>query len=147
MGRPTPFSDPPSWVSEAVIYQIFPDRFRRSGRVQAQSHLSIDSWGSAPTENGFQGGDLYGVVDGLDHLQEMGINCLYLTPIFSSAANHRYHAFDYFQVDPLLGGNAALDSLIAAVHERGMRIVLDGVFNHCGFFAQFYVTDVFFRCD
>ena len=132
MGRFTPFSDPPAWVAEAVIYQIFPDRFRRSGRVQAQSHLALEPWGSAPTENGFQGGDLYGVVDGLDHLQEMGINCLYLTPIFSSAANHRYHAFDYFQVDPLLGGNAALDALIAAVHARGMRIVLDGVFNHCG---------------
>ena len=132
MASSTPFSDPPSWVADAVVYQIFPDRFRRSGRVRAQSHLPLDSWGSEPTENCFQGGDLLGVVDALDYLQEMGINCLYLTPIFSSAANHRYHAFDYFEVDPLLGGNAAFDALIAAVHGRGMRLVLDGVFNHCG---------------
>ena len=132
MGLPTLFSDPPAWVTEAVIYQVFPDRFRRSARVEAQQHLKFKPWGADPTEEGFQGGDLYGVIDGLDHLQAMGINCLYLTPIFSSAANHRYHAYDYFQVDPLLGGNAALDALIAALHQRGMRLVLDGVFNHCG---------------
>ena len=62
----------------------------------------------------------------------MGITCIYLTPIFSSASNHRYHTFDYLQVDPLLGGNAALDALISAMRQRGMRLVLDGVFNHCG---------------
>ena len=107
MGLPTLFSDPPTWVTEAVIYQVFPDRFRRSARVEAQQHLKFKPWGTDPTEEGFQGGDLYGVIDGLDHLQAMGINCLYLTPIFSSATNHRYHAYDYFQVDPLLGGNAA----------------------------------------
>ena len=132
MGRSTPFNDPPAWVADAVVYQIFPDRFRRSGRVKAQKHLTLDPWGAPPSETGFQGGDLLGVIDGLDHLQSMGITCLYLTPIFSSAANHRYHAYDYFQVDPLLGGNEALDALIAAVHQRGMRLVLDGVFNHCG---------------
>ena len=128
----TAFSDPPTWVSEAVIYQIFPDRFRRSGKVAAQSDLPLQPWGSDPRDEGFQGGDLYGVIEALEPLQAMGVNCLYLTPIFSSAANHRYHAYDYFEVDPLLGGNAALDALIAAVHERGMRLVLDGVFNHCG---------------
>ena len=132
MGRSTPFNDPPAWVADAVIYQIFPDRFCRSGRVAAQAHLHLDPWGAPPTDTGFQGGDLFGVIDQLDHLQAMGITCLYLTPIFSSAANHRYHAFDYFQVDPLLGGNAALDALISALHQRGMRLVLDGVFNHCG---------------
>ena len=83
MGLPTLFSDPPAWVTEAVIYQVFPDRFRRSGRVEAQQHLKFKPWGTDPTEEGFQGGDLYGVIDGLDHLQAMGINCLYLTPIFS----------------------------------------------------------------
>ncbi|BEV36129.1 glycoside hydrolase family 13 protein [Synechococcus sp. M16CYN] len=115
-----------------MIYQIFPDRFRRSNRVETQKNLFLKSWGSNPEDDGFQGGDLYGVIDGLDHLQAMGINCIYLTPIFSSAANHRYHVYDYFQVDPLLGGNAALISLITEVHQRDMRLVLDGVFNHCG---------------
>ena len=95
-------------MADAVIYQIFPDRFRRSGRVDAQRHLALKPWGADPCEEGFQGGDLYGVIDALDRLQAMGITCLYLTPIFSSAANHRYHAYDYFEVDPLLGGNAAL---------------------------------------
>ena len=115
-----------------MIYQIFPDRFRRSGCGPEAQGLVLQPWGTDPAQQGFQGGDLYGVIDALDSLQHLGINCLYLTPIFSSASNHRYHAFDYFQVDPLLGGNEALDALIAAVHQRGMRLVLDGVFNHCG---------------
>ncbi len=89
-------------------------------------------WGSDPALQGFQGGDLWGVCDALDHLQELGVSCLYLTPIFSSAANHRYHTYDYFQVDPLLGGDAAFDALVAEVHRRRMRLILDGVFNHCG---------------
>ncbi|MFM7313539.1 MAG: alpha-amylase family glycosyl hydrolase, partial [Cyanobium sp.] len=122
----------PAWVADAVVYQIFPDRFRRSGRVEAQRGLALLPWGSDPATAGFQGGDLYGVIEALDGLQELGVSCLYLTPIFSSAAYHRYHTYDYLQVDPLLGGNAALDALIAALHRRGMRLILDGVFNHCG---------------
>ena len=143
MAATTPFHDPPAWVADAVIYQIFPDRFRRSGRVDAQRNLALKPWGADPCEEGFQGGDLYGVIDALDRLQAMGITCLYLTPIFSSAANHRYHAYDYFEVDPLLGGNAALRDLIDAVHQRGMRLVLDGVFNHCGrgFWAFHHVVE------
>ena len=122
----------PAWVAEAVVYQVFPDRFRRSGRVEAQQGLSLQPWGTEPLEHGFQGGDLYGVIEALDHLQGLGVTCLYLTPVFSSAANHRYHTYNYLEVDPLLGGNQALDALIAAVHQRGMRLILDGVFNHCG---------------
>ncbi len=132
MAAVTPFTEPPAWVSDAVIYQIFPDRFKRSGRVDAQRHLTLKPWGTDPRDEGFQGGDLYGVIDALDQLQAMGFTCLYLTPIFSSASNHRYHAYDYMQVDPLLGGDTAFDHLVEAVHHRGMKIVLDGVFNHCG---------------
>lgn len=73
-----------------------------------------------------------GVCNALDYLQDLGVSCLYLTPIFSSAANHRYHAYDYLQVDPLLGGDAAFDALLTEVHRRRMRLILDGVFNHCG---------------
>ena len=122
----------PAWVADAVIYQIFPDRFRRSGRVEAQQGLELMPWGSDPAAQGFQGGDLYGVIEALDHLQDLGITCVSLNPVFASAANHRYHAYDYLRVDPLLGGDEALHALIAAVHQRGMRLVLDGVFNHCG---------------
>jgi cyclomaltodextrinase len=123
---------PPAWVADAVVYQVFPDRFRRSGRVPIQESLALQPWGSDPRLQGFHGGDLYGVIEALDHLQGMGVTCLYLTPVFSSAANHRYHAYDYLEIDPLLGGDRAFDALIHAVHGRGMRLILDGVFNHCG---------------
>src|SRR5918997_3947504 len=82
--------DPPAWVRDAVFYQIFPDRFRRSGRVPAPG--PFEDWDAPPTNYGFKGGDLYGVVERLDHLELLGITALYLTPIFSSASNHRYHA-------------------------------------------------------
>lgn len=143
MQASTQFLDPPAWVSGSVIYQIFPDRFRRSGLASIPKSLHFNPWGSDPTLPGFQGGNLYGVIEALDGLQELGITCLYLTPIFSSAANHRYHAYDYFCVDPLLGGNEALDALIAALHQRGMRLILDGVFNHCGrgFWAFHHIAE------
>jgi neopullulanase len=128
----TASQSPPAWVADAVVYQIFPDRFRRSGRVADQAELGLRPWGCDPASQGFQGGDLYGVIEALDHLQALGITCLSLNPVFRSTANHRYHTDDYLQVDPLLGGNAALEALIAAVHRRGMRLLLDGVFNHCG---------------
>ena len=81
---------------------------------------------------GFKGGDLFGVVDRLDELADLGITALYLNPIFTAASNHRYNAYDYLTVDPLLGGDAALRELLDAAHARGIRVVLDGVFNHAG---------------
>ena len=122
----------PDWVKHALFYQIFPDRFARSPRLQHVAGIRFKAWGSPPEEQGFQGGDLLGIVDKLDYLQELGITALYLNPVFASAANHRYHTFDYFQVDPLLGGESALRELVDEVHARGMHIVLDGVFNHAG---------------
>ena len=127
----------PEWVKDAVFYQIFPDRFARSERVAKPSNL--EPWDSPPTRLGFKGGDLLGVAERLDYLQALGVTALYLNPIFQSAANHRYHTHDYYRVDPLLGGNQALRELLDAAHARGMRIVLDGVFNHAsrGFY-QFH---------
>ncbi|WP_165252648.1 glycoside hydrolase family 13 protein [Paludisphaera soli] len=127
----------PDWVRDAVFYQIFPDRFARSLSVPKSGNL--ESWGSPPTYNGYQGGDLVGVAEHLDYLQELGVNAIYFTPVFQSASNHRYHTHDYEKVDPMLGGDAALRRLIDAAHDRGMRVVLDGVFNHAsrGFF-QFH---------
>jgi neopullulanase len=126
----TDFADPPAWVADAIFYQIFPDRFASSERVEKPGPL--EPWDSPPTTYGFKGGDLLGIVDRLDYLQQLGITALYLTPIFSSASNHRYHTYDYYQVDPLLGGDDALRELLDACHGRGMRVVLDGVFNHSG---------------
>lgn len=133
----------PDWVKNAVFYQIFPDRFARSPRIQHAAGLTFKPWGASPAEQGFQGGDLLGIVDKLDYLQELGINALYLNPIFASASNHRYHTFDYFEVDPLLGGNAALRELIDVAHARDIRVVLDGVFNHAsrGFWPFHHVLE------
>lgn len=127
----------PDWVRDAIFYQIFPDRFAKSLTVAKPSHL--DEWGAPPTWHGYQGGDLVGVVEHLDYLTDLGVNAIYFTPVFQSASNHRYHTHDYEKVDPMLGGNNALRRLIDEVHARGMRIVLDGVFNHAsrGFF-QFH---------
>ena len=137
--RGDPVAEPqtPDWVRDAIFYQIFPDRFARSLTVPKPRHL--DEWGAPPTYHGYQGGDLIGVVEHLDYLVDLGVNAIYFTPIFQSASNHRYHTHDYEKVDPMLGGNAALRRLIDEAHARGIRVVLDGVFNHAsrGFF-QFH---------
>ncbi len=122
--------DTPDWVRDAVFYEIFPDRFARSARLAPAG--PYEPWDAPPTYHGFKGGDLYGVAERLPELADLGVNALYLTPVFSSAANHRYHAYDYLAVDPVLGGDAALRELLDRAHERGMRVILDGVFNHCG---------------
>lgn len=127
-------TNPPSWVQDAVFYQIFPDRFARSPLLAKPSHL--ESWESPPSQNGYKGGDLLGVAERLDYLADLGVTALYFTPVFQSASNHRYHTHDYYRVDPMLGGNQALRRLIDSAHARDMRVVLDGVFNHAsrGFF-------------
>jgi cyclomaltodextrinase / maltogenic alpha-amylase / neopullulanase len=126
----TNFADPPAWVSDAVFYQIFPDRFALSERVQKPGPL--EPWDTRPTTYGFKGGDLLGIVEHLDYIESLGVNALYLNPIFASASNHRYHTYDYYSIDPLLGGDAAFRELLDACHARGIRVVLDGVFNHSG---------------
>jgi cyclomaltodextrinase len=122
--------DTPAWVRDAVFYQVFPDRFAASDRVPKPGPL--EPWDSPPTNYGFKGGDLLGVAEHLDHIASVGANALYLTPVFQSASNHRYHTYDYLTVDPLLGGDAALRELLDQAHARGIRVVLDGVFNHTG---------------
>jgi neopullulanase len=133
----------PDWVKHAVFYQVFPDRFARSPRRQHPPGLRFKPWGSPPEQQGFQGGDLLGIVDKLDYLKDLGITALYLNPIFASASNHRYHPFDYMEVDPLLGGNAGLRELLDAAHQRDMRVVLDGVFNHAsrGFWPFHHILE------
>ncbi|HSL34800.1 MAG TPA: glycoside hydrolase family 13 protein [Candidatus Limnocylindrales bacterium] len=122
--------DTPAWVRDAVFYQVFPDRFAASVRVPKPGRL--EPWSAPPTWHGYKGGDLLGLAERLDELVDLGINALYLNPIFQAASNHRYNAYDYFAVDPLLGGDAALRELLDAAHARGIRVVLDGVFNHVG---------------
>ena len=131
----------PEWVKDAVFYQIFPDRFAKSERVPKPSNL--EPWDSPPTIRGFKGGDLLGVAERLDYLQELGITAIYFNPIFQSAANHRYHTYDYYHVDPILGGDTAFRELLDEAHRRDIRVVLDGVFNHAsrGFYQFHHVLE------
>ena len=131
----------PDWVRDAVFYQIFPDRFARSKALPKPANLQ--PWGARPTYHGFQGGDLIGALEKLDYLAGLGINAIYFNPIFQSAANHRYHTHDYYRVDPLLGGDRAFGQLLDAAHARGIRVILDGVFNHAsrGFFQFNHILE------
>lgn len=131
----------PDWVKNAVFYQIFPDRFAWSSQVAKPG--KFESWDSLPTVHGFKGGDLMGVLEKLDYLEDLGITAIYFNPIFQSASNHRYHTHDYYLVDPLLGGNEAFFKLLEAAHQRDIRIVLDGVFNHAsrGFFPFNHIME------
>jgi cyclomaltodextrinase len=125
----------PVWVRDAVVYQIFPDRFRRAGPVTATR--SLEPWGARPTADGFQGGNLRGILEKLDYLADLGVDALYLNPIFEAPSNHRYDTTDYGRIDPLLGTIEDFRALVREAHRRGLRLLLDGVFNHCGrgFFA------------
>jgi len=131
----------PEWVHHAVFYQIFPDCFAISPNIEKPHNL--EPWDSPPTPYGFKGGDLAGVTECLDYLQDLGINAIYFTPVFQSASNHRYHTHDYFQVDPILGGGPALRKLLDTAHQRGIKVVLDGVFNHAsrGFFQFNHILE------
>lgn len=124
----------PAWTKDAVFYQIFPDRFCRSPRYRAVGRFV--PWGSRPTRENMFGGNLAGIEDHLDYIAGLGVNAIYLCPIFKSNSNHRYHTVDYFEIDPVLGTLKDFDRLVKKAHRLGLRIILDGVFNHCsrGFF-------------
>ncbi len=137
----TDLTHTPDWVKNAIFYHIFPDRFAKSDKLEKPT--LIEPWGAPLTRYGFKGGDLVGVYEKLDYLQDLGINAILFNPIFASAANHRYHTYDYYQVDPILGGNKAFFNLLNEAHRRGIRIVLDGVFNHAsrGFFQFNHILE------
>lgn len=126
---------PPQWVSDSVFYQVFLDRFARQPLLDPSDpcmSASLEPWQRPPSQRGFKGGNLYGLVQRLDYLDGIGVNALYLGPVFQSASNHRYHTDDYYRIDPLIGGDAAFRQLIDKAHRLGFRVVIDGVFNHCG---------------
>ncbi|ELW1706794.1 alpha-glycosidase [Vibrio cholerae] len=120
----------PEWVRNTIWYQIFPERFH-NGRPEI-SPPQVEPWGSTPTRHNFMGGDLWGVIEKLDYLQDLGVNGLYFCPIFTANANHKYDTIDYYNVDPHFGGNEAFRALVQEAHRRGMKVMLDAVFNHIG---------------
>lgn len=131
----------PAWHATSVVYEIFPDRFAASGagfQARRPDWAVPRAWDELPEGRGrttpreLFGGDLAGIEQRLDHVETLGANVLYLTPFFPARSTHRYDASSFDEVDPLLGGDAALRSLLAAAHGRGMRVVGDLTLNHCG---------------
>lgn len=121
----------PEWAKSTVWYQIFPERFA-NGREDL-SPENVLPWGSKdPDVNDFFGGDLQGIVDKLDYVEDLGVNGIYLTPIFSAPSNHKYDTLDYYSIDPHFGDPELFRTLVSQIHQRGMRIMLDAVFNHIG---------------
>lgn len=121
---------PIEWMRGARIYQIFVDRYYAGDDTKDRSYINM-KWGDKPTPHSFAGGDLKGITEKLDYIRSLGMNCIYLTPIFKSASNHKYDISDYYAIDPMFGDKAALKQLITEAHERGIRVILDAVFNHC----------------
>ncbi|MDE7158900.1 MAG: alpha amylase N-terminal ig-like domain-containing protein, partial [Clostridiales bacterium] len=118
------------WTKSAVFYQIFIDRFCRGDFEKDDKYINT-LWNGKIDRHSFAGGDLDGITSKLPYLSDMGITALYLTPIFLSRTNHKYSIIDYTQVDPHFGTNEKLKRLLTAAHEKGMKIVIDTVFNHC----------------
>lgn len=118
------------WMRSAVFYQIFIDRFRQGDLKKPQDYINM-KWGDIPTPKSFAGGDLKGITEKLDYIRGLGVNALYLTPVFSSISNHKYDISDYMEVDPQFGTKEDLFRLVDTAHEKGIRVVLDAVFNHC----------------
>lgn len=125
----------PDWVHDAVVYNIFPDSFATgyrnvSGKPGRSVHKGCEVQGKL-------GGTLDGVTANVNYLKDLGVNCVYLNPIFAAGEYHKYDLLDYFHVDPCFGGDSAFRKMVNTFHKNGLRVIIDGVFNHCGwnFFA------------
>ncbi|MEE1200329.1 MAG: glycoside hydrolase family 13 protein [Christensenellales bacterium] len=119
---------PVSWADRTVMYQIFPERFAIG--IPHKKYITAQ-WDQPPKPTDYFGGDLPGITQHLDYLTDLGVNCIYLTPVNVSKSNHKYIIDDYACVDPDFGGNEALLKLVDTAHSRGIRVLLDGVYNHC----------------
>ncbi|MBI5667073.1 MAG: alpha-amylase [Chloroflexi bacterium] len=162
----------PEWMRNAVIYQIFPDRFRNGdvtndpidGEVVFYDALPLlfhETWNEPPINgremqapdgqgyynSDFYGGDLAGITEKLDYLQELGVTAIYLNPIFLARSNHRYDTVDYLQIDPYLGTLEDFQRLVSEADQRGMKIILDGVFNHLSSDSPYFDRFDRFRGD
>lgn len=128
--NPVDVFTPPAWVKDAIFYQIFPERFANGD--PSNDPEGVLPWGGKPERDNFFGGDLQGVIDHLDYLSELGITAIYFTPVFEATTNHKYDTEDYLRVDRHFGDADLLKQLVSLCHERGIRVLLDAVFNHCG---------------
>ena len=124
-----------TWCDKSVFYQIFVDRFH-IGKTKKNTDYIDKKWGELPEPKGFFGGDIKGITEKLDYLNDLGINAIYLTPIFQSPSNHKYDTIDYETVDEMFGTNSDLKELVENAHQRGIKILLDAVFNHCSYLCK-----------
>lgn len=133
--RKEDMADVPEWFHHAVIYQIYPDSFATSKGFISGLPCRIEK--SGQTYSSYHGGTLNGIRENIPYLLQLGINCIYLTPIFAANSWHKYDTVDYFEIDPCFGSKDDFRTLVESCHANGIRIILDGVFNHCGpgFFA------------
>ena len=120
----------PAWVREAIFYQIFPERFFNGDPHNDPPGTEV--WGGEPTPKNYFGGDLVGIEKKIPYLVDLGINAIWLNPIFAADSNHKYNTYDYMEIDPHFGDKAAFKSLVRKLHQEGIRVILDGVFNHTG---------------
>ncbi len=155
----------PDWFGKGVCYQIFPDRFHRTKLPEPKGLVGNRTihrnWDEDPipgavgrTPKGkdicnrdFFGGNLAGVEEKLDYLSALGVETIYFCPIFEAAENHRYGTADYHKIDPMLGDEADFRRLCDAAHSRGIRVILDGVFNHTGFVSRYFNGDGFYPTE
>ena len=139
----------PAWMKGGVMYQIFPDRFNKVGELPiADWKVRRSDWGGMPSyrpneygkvlNNDFFGGNLNGITEKLDYLQELGVTVIYLNPIFEAYSNHRYDTGDYLKIDGQLGTAEDLDRLVTEAKKRGIRIILDAVLNHTGADSRYF---------
>lgn len=133
--RTEDMAEVPDWFKKAVVYQIYPDSFATKHAEITGKPREVHRAGQVFSSH--NGGTLAGVRANLDYLQDLGITCIYLTPIFAANSWHKYDTVDYFKIDPCFGTKKELHTLVDDCHARGIRVILDGVFNHCGpdFFA------------
>ncbi len=126
---------PPVWAKDAVIYNIFPDSFATSRRYI--SNMPTEKEFAGLTTKGKLGGTIRGIIENVDYLKELGVNAIYINPIFAAGEYHKYDLIDYYHVDPCFGTNEEFGELVKACHKEEIRVIIDGVFNHCGwmFFA------------
>lgn len=134
----------PEWLNGGLVYQIFPDRFAIGGeRIRSKTDDMVyrEDWGGIPEylpvdgvvrNNDMFGGNLLGIIDKLDYIKSLGVTCIYLNPIFEAHSNHKYNTSDYLRIDSDFGTEKDLKQLIADCKERGIKIILDGVFSHTG---------------
>ncbi|MBO5373890.1 MAG: glycoside hydrolase family 13 protein, partial [Clostridia bacterium] len=134
----------PNWLKGGIMYHVFVDRFAKSGRFKKKDAAIInEDWyngipqypeypGADVDNNMFFGGDLYGVIEKLDYIKSLGVNCIYLSPIFDAYSNHKYDTADYMSIDSMFGDEETFELLVKEAKAKGIEIILDGVFNHTG---------------